>query len=93
MKRKLSTSAGFLRDMRHVVRRNPQTAEALRKTLILLEEDAFDPRLHTHKLKGKFAGTWASSAGYDLRIVFEILPHDGGEVIHLLTVGTHDEVY
>jgi mRNA-degrading endonuclease YafQ of YafQ-DinJ toxin-antitoxin module len=38
--------------------------------LVLLQNDAFDPELGSHKLKGELAGLWACSAGYDLRIVF-----------------------
>jgi mRNA interferase YafQ len=33
------------------------------------------------------------SIGYDLRIVFEFVQHEGAEAVLLLTVGTHDEVY
>ena len=56
-------------------------------------DDAFDPRLRTHKLKGQLANCWASSAGYDLRIVFELVQRSGAEAILLLSIGTHDEVY
>jgi mRNA-degrading endonuclease YafQ of YafQ-DinJ toxin-antitoxin module len=59
----------------------------------LLAEDAFDPRLKTHKLRGELEGSWACSAGYDLRILFEFVQHEGAEAISLQTVGTHDEVY
>lgn len=62
-------------------------------TLELLAEDAFDPKLKTHKLKGHLARSWACSAGYDLRVVFQFVMHRGGEAILLETVGTHDEVY
>jgi mRNA-degrading endonuclease YafQ of YafQ-DinJ toxin-antitoxin module len=58
-----------------------------------LAEDAFHAALKTHKLKGELAGSWACSAGYDLRIVFEFVQHEGAEAILLKTVGTHDEVY
>jgi len=58
-----------------------------------LSEDAFHPQLKTHKLKGKLAGSWACSAGYDLRVVFEFVKHKGAEAILLESVGTHDEVY
>ena len=61
--------------------------------LTLLAEDAFHPRLKTHKLKGKLAGSWASSAGYDLRVVFQFVQHQGTEAILLESLGTHDEVY
>lgn len=75
------------------MRKHPSAAEAIRSTLELLAEDAFDPRLRTHKLKGDLANCWASNAGYDLRIVFEFVPHDDAEAIVLLSIGTHDEVY
>jgi mRNA interferase YafQ len=58
-----------------------------------LEEDAFHASLRTHKLKGEFENAWASSAGYDLRIVFELVDQEGAEAILLLSVGTHEEVY
>ena len=60
---------------------------------MLLAEDAFHPQLQTHKLRGKLRGSWACSAGYDLRIVFRFVEHEGTEAILLETVGTHDEVY
>ena len=66
-------------------------AEALR----LLVVDPFAPQLETHKLKGKLSGSWACSAGYDLRIVFDFVKEEKGSAddILLLTIGTHDEVY
>ena len=59
----------------------------------MLQDDALHPRLGSHKLKGDLAGLWACSAGYDLRIVFEMAKRDDEEVILLVSVGTHDEVY
>ncbi len=41
-----------------------------------MHEDAFDARLASHKLKGDLVGFWACSAGYDLRIVFQIAKHN-----------------
>ena len=38
----------------------------LQDALILLAEDAFHPKLKTHKLKGDLLGSWSCSAGYDL---------------------------
>ena len=62
-------------------------------TLGLLAEDALDPRLKSHKLKGRLAGSWACSAGYDLRIVFQFVKLKGKEAILLEAAGTHEEVY
>jgi mRNA-degrading endonuclease YafQ of YafQ-DinJ toxin-antitoxin module len=91
--RDLIQSPAFVHAAKRFVRKNPPAVEAIRSALRLLSEDAFDPRLRTHKLKGDLAGCWASSAGYDLRIVFEFVPHGEGEAILLLSIGTHDEVY
>lgn len=68
-------------------------AEDIRRALELLTEDAFHPLLRTHKLKGKLEGSYACSSGYDLRIVFEFVQHEGSEAILLETIGTHQEVY
>ena len=91
--RTLIQSPAFIRAARRFLGKHREGANALRETLNLLAEDAFDPRLRTHKLKGELAGCWASSAGRDLRIVFEFVHESGREAILLLSVGTHDEVY
>ena len=65
----------------------------IKAALEILAEDAFDPRLRTNKLKGKLEGSWACSAGYDLRILFSFVDHEDAEAILLETVGSHDEVY
>jgi mRNA-degrading endonuclease YafQ of YafQ-DinJ toxin-antitoxin module len=93
VKRVLIQSPTFVRAAKRFVKKDSPAAEAIRATLELLAEDALDPRLRTHKLNGKLAGCWASSAGYDLRIVFEFTPQGDTEAILLLSVGTHDEVY
>jgi mRNA-degrading endonuclease YafQ of YafQ-DinJ toxin-antitoxin module len=93
MKRPLLRSNAFVRAARRIVRRNPQLAQDIRTSLELLSEDAFHPLLRTHKLKGKLEGSWACSAGYDLRIIFEFVQHEGSEAILLETIGTHQEVY
>jgi mRNA-degrading endonuclease YafQ of YafQ-DinJ toxin-antitoxin module len=75
------------------VKKRPQAVVAIREAVARLANDAFDPKLRTHKLKGDLGGCWACSAGYDLRIVFDFVQHSGAEAILLLSVGTHDEVY
>jgi addiction module RelE/StbE family toxin len=76
-----------------MVKKRPHDAEGIRATLELLSEDVFDPQLRTHKLKGKLVGSWACSVGYDLRLVFSLVEHEGTEAVLLETVGTHEEVY
>ena len=93
MRRLLLRSAAFVRAASRLVKKNPETGPILHTTLESLAQDAFDPALKTHKLKGELAGSWACSAGYDLRIVFDFVQHQGSQAILLQTVGTHDEVY
>ena len=92
---KLVWSAKFTRAAQKLARRKPELLDALEAALKQLEKEPFIASLRTHKLSGDFAGCWACSAGYDLRIVFEFVrPRKTGEMeIHLLNIGSHDEVY
>jgi mRNA-degrading endonuclease YafQ of YafQ-DinJ toxin-antitoxin module len=85
----------FVRTLKRTIRKHPQLREDIQTTLKLLQEDPFDPRLATHKLKGKLLGSWASSVAYDLRIVFDFVKSADQQEddILLLEIGTHDEVY
>ena len=91
--RLLIRSNAFVRAAKRLVKKHPHAAADLRSALALLSEDAFDPMLKTHRLKGCLEGSWACSMGYDLRIIFEFVQYEGSEAILLQAVGTHDEVY
>ena len=76
------------------MRRHPDLRQDIESILRLLVENPFAPQLETHKLKGKLAGSWACSAGYDLRIIFDLVKTGKQEDdIFLIEIGTHDEVY
>ncbi len=85
----------FVRSLRRTVRKHQSLQQDIEYTLHLLQENPFTPSLATHKLKGKLAGSWACSVGYDLRIVFEFVKSEEQQEddILLLEIGTHDEVY
>jgi mRNA-degrading endonuclease YafQ of YafQ-DinJ toxin-antitoxin module len=93
MRRILIRSSAFLRAARRIAKKHPHAAEGMRAALEQLAEDAFHPSLKTHKLRGDLEGSWACSAGYDLRIIFAFVQHEGQEAILLESGGTHDEVY
>ena len=93
MTRRLLRSGSFVRRAKRFLQKHPQASRDLASALELLAADCFHPRLKTHKLKGELEGSWACSAGYDLRIVFNFVEYEGSEAILLLTVGTHEEVY
>jgi addiction module RelE/StbE family toxin len=88
-------SAGFIRAMQRATRRQPSLRSRTADTLRQLAVDPFHPGLHSHKLKGELAGVWACTVDYDTRILFEFVHNvqSGEDEIHLLTIGTHDEVY
>ncbi len=93
MNRQLLKSKAFIRSAKKIVTKSPDSASDIQMTLVLLSEDAFHPSLKTHKLKGNLEGSWACSAGYDLRMVFEFVQHEDAEAILLEDIGTHDDVY
>ena len=92
--RKLIWGKTFKRAFRRMIGKRPELREDLEATLTMLATDAFAPQLETHKLKGVLAGSWACSAGYDVRVVFQFVKGDGAQDdILLIELGTHDEVY
>jgi mRNA-degrading endonuclease YafQ of YafQ-DinJ toxin-antitoxin module len=93
LKHLLLPSKAFVRTARRFTGKHPEVASEIKLTLELLAEDAFHPQLKTHKLKGKLAGSWACSAGYDLRIIFQFVKYKGQDAILLEGIGTHEEVY
>jgi mRNA interferase YafQ len=93
MRRELLRSSAFARDLRKWLKAHPDAAAPIEALLEQLSADAAHPSLRTHKLRGPLAGSWACSGGYDLRVVFEYVQHEGAEAILLLALGTHDQVY
>jgi mRNA-degrading endonuclease YafQ of YafQ-DinJ toxin-antitoxin module len=93
VRRLLLRSSAFVRAARRAIKRDPVVAADIRAALELLSKDAFQPQLKTHKLRGQLEGSWACSAGYDLRIVFRLVSCQGAQAVLLQTIGTHEEVY
>lgn len=93
--RELLWSNTFRRAFRRTLKRQPLVRGDIEATLRLLQADPFAAQLATHKLKGRLAGIWACSAGYDLRILFEFVPSQEREEedLFLIEIGTHEEVY
>ena len=92
---KLAWAASFRRAFQRYTRRNLARQRRVFETLEQLADDPFHPALKTHKLSGELQGMWACSVEYDCRIIFafEPDPGTGEEMIVLIDLGTHDEVY
>jgi mRNA interferase YafQ len=93
--RKLITTPKFNRSLRKFTKRNSELRERVQKTLEQMTEDVLAANLDTHKLSGSLDGINACSCGYDCRVLFSIDrdPETESEVIILLDVGNHDDVY
>ncbi|MBN1873595.1 MAG: type II toxin-antitoxin system RelE/ParE family toxin [Anaerolineae bacterium] len=95
MNRKLVLTPKFRRAFRKFARRDAKLQQRITKILQAMQEDVFTVSLGTHKLSDVLENLRACSCGYDCRVVFSIepAPDNDGEVIVLLDIGTHDEVY
>jgi len=78
-------SSKFAREYQRLPRNIQVMAEQLE---IIFRVDPFDPRLKTHKLKGKFSGFLSFSIGYRYRIIFEFAKDK--KTIYFHSVGDHD---
>lgn len=93
--RPLVETPKFRRSFRRFVRHNSALQQRIEETLRQMEIDVFAPQLGVHKLSGELLGLLACSCGYDCRIIFTVETGKSGigEVILLLDIGSHDDVY
>jgi len=95
MKRRLVLTPKFSRAFRKFVRYDTQLQKRIEETIRRMENDVFTPVLGTHKLSGVLTGLRACTCGYDCRIIFALEQEADSdeEIIVLLNIGSHDEVY
>jgi mRNA-degrading endonuclease YafQ of YafQ-DinJ toxin-antitoxin module len=80
-------SKRFVADAGKLEKRNARLKKALRKTIHLLHENPTHPSLRLHKLIGE--NIYSISVTMSIRIIIS----RRGDDIHLLRIGTHEEVY
>lgn len=87
--------SSFKRAFKRVIRKNPRLEETILEVVELLVTDPFAPTLKSHKLKGDLEGLWACWVEYDCRIIYTFQPNpdEDEDMIVLIDIGTHDEVY
>ncbi|MEQ8212008.1 MAG: type II toxin-antitoxin system YafQ family toxin [Lacipirellulaceae bacterium] len=93
MKRQVESSPAFERSLRRYLKKHPEAAETVAEAISKLGADAYTQELGIHKLKGNLSGILSAELAYDLRLLFEIETRGTAEVVLLLKLGTHDEVY
>nr|WP_322684072.1 type II toxin-antitoxin system YafQ family toxin [Nostoc sp. DedQUE07]MDZ8129830.1 type II toxin-antitoxin system YafQ family toxin [Nostoc sp. DedQUE07] len=92
---RLVITSKFKRAFRKFTRRNADLQARIEETIAAMENDIFAVNLGTHKLEGKLSGLLSCSCGYDCRVVFSLKTDEesGEQVVLLLDIGTHDDVY
>lgn len=90
---KILISNKFKRQYKKIVKKNPNLQSPIDKSILLLEENIFHPKLKTHILYDNLSGFHACSCGYDCRILFKIFSEKNPTELLLLDIGTHDVVY
>lgn len=83
----LVLSDKFQKQVKKLVKTNPQIKSRFAKTFELLRKNVKHPSLRLHKLSGE--NNWSVSVTRDYRIIV----HIEGDNIYLLRIGLHDEVY
>lgn len=93
--RKLGWHSSFRRAFKRLQRGDRHLAQQALSAVEDLVDNPFQERLRTHKLHGALVGLWAAWVEYDCRIVFvfEPDPSGGEDMIVLVDIGGHDEVY
>ena len=93
--RRLVWESSFRKAFKRATRRAPDLSDRVFRTLQRLVENPSDPALKTHKLSGRLSGLWACWVEYDCRIIFASKqdPVKQEQLILLVDIGTHDEVY
>ena len=85
----IKATPSFLNHANKLFKRNPALRERFKQAVEKLITDPFDPSLKTHKLSGELKGFWSCSVTYEIRLRFKII----NNIIELIDIGTHDEVY
>lgn len=84
---KIVPSKKFANEVEKLLKKNPQYKVKLEKALNLLRINCKHPSLRLHKLSG--TENYSVSIDRSIRIIFNL----DSEIIFLLRIGTHDEVY
>jgi len=88
---KLIKDESYARKERKFFKKHPDLSTRYIETLKKLKHDPFDLSLKTHKLKGELSEFHSCSLTYEYRIICTFIIQN--DIIILVDIGTHDEVY
>ena len=88
---KLVETASYAKKVRKFLKKHPNIFKKYEKTIFFLETNPYHPSLRLHKLQGSLSAYYSISIDIDYRIIIDFIIVD--DVIYLLDIGSHDEVY
>ena len=88
---KLIKDDSYQRKERKFFKKHPDLLNKYIEVLTKLKNNPFDSSLKTHKLKGELSEFHSCSLTYEYRIICTFIIQN--EIIVLVDIGTHDEVY
>lgn len=83
----LIPSLRFYRDLGKLEKKNERLKKTIGKTMSRLQDNPNHPSLRLHKLSGQYVYSISVTMSIRMIIVFR------GDDIHLLRIGTHEDVY
>ncbi|MEI6708555.1 MAG: type II toxin-antitoxin system mRNA interferase toxin, RelE/StbE family [Methylococcales bacterium] len=88
---KLIKDESYQRKERKFFKKHADLLDKYNEVLNKLKNNPFEPSLKTHKLTGKLNEFYACSLTFEYRIVCSFIIQN--DVIVLVDIGTHDDVY
>jgi len=88
---KLLETASYAKKIRKFLKKHPNMFKKYEKTIFFLEKDPYHPSLRLHKLQGILSEYFSISIDMEYRIIIDFIIVD--DVIYLIDIGSHDEVY
>lgn len=88
---KIIYTESYIKRAKKFIKRHLDLLKQYEKTLKLLEKNPHHPSLRLHKLEGKLSDLYSASINMTYRISLDFIIKK--DVIVLIDVGKHDEVY
>jgi len=88
---KLIETASYQKKLKKFLKKHKNLFPKYKKTIFLLESNPYHPSLRLHKLQGNLKDYYSISLDMEYRILIDFVVID--EVIYLIDIGSHQEVY
>ena len=88
---KLIEAKSYAKKLRKFLKKHPNQFQKYAKAITILEQNPFHPSLRLHKLQGELKEYHSVSIDMKYRVIIDFIIID--EVVYLIDIGDHDEVY